>query len=103
MARAHVNVLTNPTAAGNRIALISGELSPKLVIDAIRKHFPELVQRTPVGELDCVFPEGARRTKWDTSRSLKILGGAEWKCIGLEQSVVDTVTCLLELEKKWNI
>lgn len=94
--------MTNPAAAGQRILLISREISPQLVINIIREHFRELQNWVMVGEADKIFPDGVHPTGWNTSRSLEILGDANWQNIGLERNVVDTVRCLLELEREWN-
>lgn len=93
--------MTSPAAAQQRILLISGVISPQLVANIIHKHFPELRERVIRGKPDQIFPNGVHPMGWDTSRSRKILGGAGWTYIDLEQSVVDTVRCLLELEQEW--
>jgi hypothetical protein len=52
------------------------------------------------GNSEQVCPEGVKPTGWDTSKSQKIFG-EEWHYTDLETSVVDTVECLLKLEKEW--
>jgi hypothetical protein len=53
------------------------------------------------GDPETVYPENVRPTGWDVSKSYEVFG-KDWAYIGLETSVVDTVTCLLKLEKEWN-
>jgi hypothetical protein len=93
--------MTNEKASGQRILLISGLITPQLVINIIRKRFPELRDRVMEGEPSRILPKGVDPTGWDASRSTEILGGKDWSYIGLEQSVVDTVSNLLALESKW--
>ena len=103
VALAHILALTTPAASGQRILLISGLISPQLVINTIRKHFPQLHSRVMEGEPAQLLPRGNEPTGWDTSRSTEILGGKGWKYIGLEESVVDTVRSLLALEAGWGV
>jgi hypothetical protein len=79
---------------------VSGLITPQLVINIIRKRFPGLRGRIMEGHPEQVFPEGVEPTGWDTSKSQAIFG-EEWHYTDLETSVVDTVECLLELEKGW--
>ncbi|KAI9728072.1 MAG: hypothetical protein M1834_007788 [Cirrosporium novae-zelandiae] len=102
VARAHVLALTNPAAANKRILLISGEITPQLVVNIIRKNFPELRNRAYEGEPDQIYPKGVKPTGWDTSRSYEIFGSS-WGYIGLEKSIVDTVNSILQLEKGWKM
>jgi hypothetical protein len=101
VALAHVIALTKPQASGQRILLVSGLISPQLVVNIIRKHFPELHNRVVKGEPTRILPKGVNPTGWDTSKSTQILGGKEWKYTPLEKSVVDTIKSLLQLEKSW--
>lgn len=99
MARAHVDALTNPAAGGQRVLLISGLITPQLVVNIIRKHFPSLQSKVSVGSPGKVLPEGIKPTGWNMAVSLDILSqgvGAEWKYIGLEQSVKDAVLTMLD-------
>jgi hypothetical protein len=70
------------------------------VINIIRKHFPELKDRIIKGNPNQILPRGVHPTGWDTRQSFEIFGPT-WKYRGLEESVVDTVKGLLELEEKW--
>jgi hypothetical protein len=101
VALAHIINMTNPKAAGQRTLQVSGMISPQLVINIIRKHFPELKDRVMEGEPAQILPKGVHPTGWDTRKSTETLGAKEWKYIGLEESVVDTVKSLLEHEKEW--
>ncbi|RAL06969.1 NAD dependent epimerase/dehydratase [Aspergillus homomorphus CBS 101889] len=99
VARSHVDALTNPAAAGQHILLVSGLITPQLVVNFIRKHFPNLrnnvLERMPAKEL----PEGVHPTGWDMRVSLAILSkgsGSEWRYIGLEDSVKDTVQSMIQ-------
>jgi hypothetical protein len=78
-------------------------ITPQLVINIIRQHFPELRDRVLEGEPTRIFPEGVKPTGWDTSSSTRILGGEDWAYTPLEVSVVDTVKNLLALERGWQV
>lgn len=100
VARAHVDSLTNPKAANQRILLIAGLISPQLVVNIIRKHFPALRDRVPEGNPSQILPKGVHPTGWDMRRSLDILAAGtsagNWKYIDLENSVVDAVQSMLK-------
>jgi hypothetical protein len=80
--------------------LVSGLITPQLIVNTIRDHFPELKNRTFEGEPGKILPDGVHPTGWNTARSFEIFG-PDWKYLGLEESVVDTVRSILELEKQW--
>lgn len=101
VARSHVDSLTNPDAGGERILLISGMISPQLVVNIIRRNFPALRRdKVPEGTPSQILPPGLHPTGWDMRRSLEILskGSAEgnWQYIDLETSVSDTVRSMME-------
>jgi hypothetical protein len=100
VALAHILSLSNPAASNERILLVSGLITPQLVINIIRKRFLELRDRIMEGHPEQVCPEGVKPTGWDTSKSQDIFG-ENWHYMDLETSVVDTVDCLLKLEKGW--
>jgi nucleoside-diphosphate-sugar epimerase len=100
VAKAHILSMTTPAASNKRIILVSGLITAQIVINIIRKHFPELRDRVIEGNPEKLMPDGIDPTDWDTSRSREIFG-PEWKYIDAEQSVVDTVRDLLEHEKRW--
>ncbi|KFY71710.1 hypothetical protein V499_08112 [Pseudogymnoascus sp. VKM F-103] len=100
VARSHVDALTNTNASGQRILLISGLISPQLVVNIIRKNFPALRDRVPKGNPSQVLPLGVHPTGWDTQLSLEILSKGtkerRWEYIDLETSVTDTVRNMIE-------
>lgn len=100
MARSHVDALENPSAASQRILLISGLISPQLVANIIRKNFPALADRVPKGNPSQILPPGVHPTGWDMRVSLGILADGtkegKWEYIGLEKSVSDTVESMIE-------
>jgi hypothetical protein len=102
VALAHVLSLTAPKASNQRIILVSGLNTPQLVTNLIRKIFPQLRDRTDVGNPQQMLPKGVKPMGWDTSKSFEIFGEG-WGYKELEESLVDTVTSILELEKKWGI
>jgi hypothetical protein len=100
VARSLVDALKNPAAKNQRILLISGLISPQLVVNSIRKNFPELVDRVPKGNPSQILPPGIHPTGWDMRVSLRILAEGtkegKWDYIPLEKSVVDTVQSMLK-------
>ncbi|KAB8224475.1 hypothetical protein BDV33DRAFT_199510 [Aspergillus novoparasiticus] len=100
VARSHVDALTNPAAAGRRVLLISELMTPQLVINIIRKHFPFLRERVSEGNPAQIMPAGVHPTGWDTRISQDILAkgavGGKWSYISLEKSVVDTVQFMID-------
>jgi nucleoside-diphosphate-sugar epimerase len=100
VAKAHILSMTTPAASNKRIILVSGLITPQLVINAIRKNFPELHDRVIEGHPEILMPDGIDPTHWDASRSHEIFG-PEWKYIDVETSVTDTVRNMLEHEKRW--
>lgn len=105
VARAHVLAMTEAGAGGKRVLQVGGLITPKLVCEIIGKNFPQLRERLPAGwdGGGDDLPEGVKPTGWDTSASSEVLshGGKHWSYMGLEESVVDTVSSLLEWEKEW--
>ncbi|MCJ1467142.1 hypothetical protein MMC07_005764 [Pseudocyphellaria aurata] len=100
VSRAHVLSLTTPAAAGQRILVVAGLITPQLVINIIRKNFPELHDRIIEGNPDRIVPEGVDPRGWVTKKSFDIFGQG-WGYRGLEETVLDTVNCLLAFEKGW--
>lgn len=100
VAQSHVDALTNPAAGSHRILLISGLITPQLVVNIIRKHFPALRDRVPEGNPSQILPEGVHPTGWDMRVSHEILSKGKkdgpWKYIDLEQSVTDTVQSMID-------
>lgn len=100
VSRAHILSLSNPATSNQRVLLVSGLITPQLVINTIRKHFPELNDRIIEGNPQQILPDNVQPTGWDTGKSRDVFG-KEWTYIDLETSVVDTVKDLLRLEKEW--
>lgn len=100
MARCHVDALTNTAAGGQRILLISGMISPQLVVNIIRRKFPALRSKVAEGIPSQILPRGVRLTGWDMRVSLDILSKGTkqkiWDYIDLETSVTDTVKSMME-------
>ena len=100
--------MSTPGASGHRILLVADVITPQLIVNIIRKHFPQLNDRLTAGGNETqIFPVGVNPTGWDVSRSSAILSqwdglkGEKWEYCGLEKSVVDTVEKILELENQW--
>lgn len=102
VAEAHVLCLENPSASNQRVLLVSGLVTPQLVINIIRQNFPELRERIIEGDKDQTLPKGVQPTGWNTEKSFRVFGET-WKYRGLEGSIVDTVNSLLKLEKGWGM
>ncbi|KFZ16614.1 hypothetical protein V502_05004 [Pseudogymnoascus sp. VKM F-4520 (FW-2644)] len=100
VARSHVDALMNASAGGQRVLLISGVISPQLVVNSIRKNFPALRARVPEGNPSQIFPPGVHPTGWDMRLSLDILSKGtkerSWEYIDLETSVTDAVQTMIE-------
>lgn len=100
MAQSHVDALTNPAAANQRVLLISGLISPQLVANTIRENFPSLKDRVPEGNPSQLLPPGIHPTGWDMKLSLEILSkgrkGGKWEYIDLKSSVVDAVQSMID-------
>ncbi|KAE8367043.1 hypothetical protein BDV27DRAFT_155425 [Aspergillus caelatus] len=73
VARSHVDALTNPAAASQRVLLVSERMTPQLVANIIRKHFPSLRERVPEGNPAQTLSYGVHPTGWDTRISQDIL------------------------------
>ncbi|KAI9680092.1 MAG: hypothetical protein M1817_005108 [Caeruleum heppii] len=101
VAQAHILAMTVPSAANKRILLVSGLITPQLVANTIREHFPELKPRVSEGTPAQILPKGINPTNWDVSRSREIFG-KDWKYRSLEESLVDTVHDILRHEKRWD-
>lgn len=102
VALAHILALTSPAASNKRIILVSGLITPQLVINTIRENFPELTSRVMEGEPSQIFPKGVHPTGWNTTRSFEVFG-PDWGYVGLEKSLIDTIHSILVLEKQWGL
>ena len=92
--------MTAPGASNKRILLVSGLVTPQLVANTIRKHFPELKDRVAEGTPTAIYPNGVPPTGWDVSRSHEVFG-KDWRYRSLEDSIVDTVRDILQHEDRW--
>lgn len=93
VAEAHVLAYEKEEAAGQRYLISTGNYSNQQFCDVIRKHFPELKDRVPEGTPGAPLGEMYRT---DNSKAKRELG---LKFHTLEETVVDSVKNLLELEK----
>ena len=100
VSRAAVLSLSSPATSNQRILLVSGLITPQLVINHVRKHFSELRDRVIEGNPGQTLPDKVKPTGWNTQKSYDVLG-KDWSYINLETSVFDTVENLLRLEKEW--
>ncbi|KAH9832389.1 nad dependent epimerase [Teratosphaeria destructans] len=94
VAQAHIKAYEKPEAANQRYFTTGGNFTYQEVVDIIHEHFPELKEKTPVGEAG---EKGPKVFKVDTSKAQKELG---IKFRGLEEVIVDTVRGLLKLEEE---
>ncbi len=91
LAELHVKAAETKEAANQRFFIVAGYFNGKMIVDAVRKNFPEYRDQLPAEDLKGGgFPdEGVY--KMDNSRSVKVLGA---KYRSLEESLVDTVKSL---------
>jgi hypothetical protein len=99
VALAHILSLETPKAANQRIFLVSELITPQLVVNIIREQFPQLHDRILEGNPRQILPKQVLPTGWDT-KSFEVFGGG-WGYQRLEESLVDTMRCILDLEKQW--
>jgi len=98
VALAHVRAMTKPEAAGKRFYVVGGFFSNHKICGIIRRHFSlELYYNLPPLE-DELGNDDFPVLYWgfDNSRSMEVLN---IKYRGLEDSVVDTVKSILELQR----
>ena len=96
VALAHVRAMTIPEAGGKRFYIVGGFFSNPKLAGIIRKSYPELEDKLPSRELEAQsedFPDD--HWAFDVSRSKEVLG-LQYR--GLEESVVDTVKSMLQME-----
>jgi len=94
LARAHVLAFTTPAAANQRYLVCGGPFTYQKFCDIIRANFPTLYESTPEGEAGAPFPP------MFTLSTTKIKNDLGMEFRSTEQTIVDTVTRLLELQKK---
>jgi nucleoside-diphosphate-sugar epimerase len=95
LAIAHVKAVTTPEAGGQRIIVSSKAISSQQISHLLRKNFPELEERTPIGNPGTdSLPEGAYTI---SNEKVKKLLGLEFRSD--EECFVELVRQLLEIEK----
>lgn len=94
VALAHLRAFEIPEAGGQRFAVSLGNFTYQQVCDIIRERFPELKEKVPEGTPGAEAPKSFAL---DCEKARKVLG-IEFR--GLEETVVDSVKSLLELEKR---
>jgi hypothetical protein len=92
--------MTTSAASNKRILLVSGLITPQIIINIIQQKFPELHGRVIEGVPEKLIPDGVEPTDWDVRRSFEVFGET-WRYIELEKTIVDTVRDLLDHEKRW--
>lgn len=60
VSRVHILALDSPATSNQRVQLVHGLITPQLVVNIIRKNFPELKSRVPEGNPSQVVPHGVR-------------------------------------------
>jgi len=93
VSKSHLLAFESPKASNQRYLITNGPYTFQLIADIIRKRFPELKDKVPEGNPGEAFPDVY---KLDTSKVQNELG---LKFRSLEETVVDSVNSLLELQK----
>ena len=93
VAEAHVRAYEARQAAGQRYSVAAGNFSYQQACDIIRKHFPELRDKTPKGNAGEALPPVYRM---DSSKAETELG---MTFRGLEETIVDSVKSSVALER----
>jgi nucleoside-diphosphate-sugar epimerase len=95
LAVAHVKAVTIPEAGGQRIIVSSKSISSQDISDILRKNFPELEERTPIGKPGTdSLPEGAYTI---SNEKVKKILGLDFRTD--EECFVELGRQLLEIEK----
>jgi nucleoside-diphosphate-sugar epimerase len=50
LAHAHILAATVPSASNSRFIICAGQISAQEIADMLRKHIPELAEKTPIGK-----------------------------------------------------
>ena len=90
VAKAHVRAYQEAIASNQRYLTVSGTYSQQQLVDIMRKHFPSLEGHLPAGRT-----EEGEVVGGDNRKAIRDLGFAPR---GLEETIVDTVNRLLEIE-----
>ena len=98
VATAHVRALRTPGASGQRFLISNGNYSNKMILDIIRKDYPQLAEKLPLeGTVEDDTPPNVYRSNNQKSREVL---GLTYR--SLEECVKDTVDSMLALESKQN-
>lgn len=74
VALAHVKAMELPIAANKRFLITAGYFNNRVIVDLIRKHFPEYHSALPSESVEGGnYPEGGA-FKTDNTRSIDVLG-----------------------------
>ena len=92
-AKAHIVAFVKEDAANKRLFAVAGRYNNQEVVDIIRSNFDELDQILPKGNPEDAKKYSPRLNRYDQSVTRSVL---DYKFIGLEKSVVDTVAQLLD-------
>ncbi|RFU33597.1 hypothetical protein B7463_g2762, partial [Scytalidium lignicola] len=96
LALAHIRAIEVPDAAGKRFFVTAGYFSNKMIVEVLRKNFPEYKSELPAEDAKGGdMPEGLY--KYDNSRVQEVLG---IKFRTVEESIVDLVKSLQPLLSK---
>ncbi|KAG9238296.1 putative NADPH-dependent methylglyoxal reductase GRP2 [Amylocarpus encephaloides] len=96
IALCHVLAMEKEEAANKRFFVVEGKFSNREICEVIRKNFPEYGDRLPGKEVKGGGYDEGGLFGWDNSRTKTVLG-VEFR--GLEESIVDLVKSLKEVEK----
>lgn len=98
VAAAHVSAIFTPEAGGNRFIVCAGQIASQQISDTLRAAFPELDERTPIGQPGISsIPEESQRYTASSEKVKKVLG---IKFRSVEETVNDLGGQLLELENQ---
>jgi nucleoside-diphosphate-sugar epimerase len=101
VALAHVVPLEKPVeAAGRRLFTTPGFYSNQDILDIANEHFPELKGKIPVGNPGTGKRNAGKNAQFENSKTNTFL---DIKYITLEQSIVDTIKTLLDINKKHGV
>lgn len=95
VAAVHIAAFENPATEGKRLIAKESFYTSQLLLDLIRKNFPELRDSLPVGEPGSHVEAAKTAIQIDNSATTKLL---DIKWIPLEKAVVDLVKQLLANE-----
>lgn len=97
VATAHVSALLTPEAGNNRFVVCAGQMPSQFAADILRAKFPELADKTPVGNpgVNSIPEDG--RFDGSSAKAERVLG---LKMHTLEETLGDLGKQLIELDQK---